>query len=74
MVHRPDLDGQPVTKHVKLQVPYGTITSSSLVKEGTYDGSKGRIYFKISLNTGERIESTGFLTHLYRWHDEVRSQ
>jgi hypothetical protein len=23
-VHRPDLAGQPVTKHVKLQVPYGT--------------------------------------------------
>jgi hypothetical protein len=51
-VHRPDLAGQPVTKHVKLQVPYGT---KNKFLTSRYHSS-----------TGERNESTGSLTHLYR--------
>jgi hypothetical protein len=36
--------------------------------------AKGEFTSRYHSSTGERIESTGSLTHLYRWHDEVRSQ
>jgi hypothetical protein len=63
-VHRPDSVGQPVTKYVKLQVPYGTENKfPSLERRELVMESKGEFTTRCVLSTNERTESTAPLTH-----------
>ena len=63
-VHRPDSVGQPVTKYVKLQVPYGTENKFlSLERRELVMEPKGEFTTRYVSSTNERTESTDPLTH-----------